>query len=558
MNSSGEDTGKTTDQPIFGALPPDAEDLAQEQFTVITFPGQHGHPESRELAEGAEYMGAGFREMLRRAGVPYEKETVPCPKRAGKVTEAISDWCRDRFAQWRWRAKDETEQLRRFEQFKLEVDRAFDVMLKHLLAGRKVLHAAASHDAIGRVLACKTAFPASIILDFDKHPDFQVPGSGDNPGNSDAVNGHAVWVAACTGVENAVFAKLLPKDAKLLERRDVLMTGILHPDKSEAYGVAGVDPVTKKQVETPIPHVMGNALEKPSDEEPLKAKIREWIDERKSRYGVEKIQMGIEDDPDSVTIDDIGPGITMPTKRGMTAELKYNILEWLHEQPDVEIVYYGTAEVRPDRDEGQRVRKQIELWASAAFDLGDIQYYHKGYGGGTERDERVLLGKRTPRGTLRHALTATAASILTLIGAEALRHEGHVEKPAIVAKDPVQPTREELVREFKGRIYDQHTGKFLDTFSRYSDFKEETARFRESVEQEDPEEQNRILESLVERYQIAEENAPSERARMHLGELALSEFYRGWGNKGKDNDQDGLAGQQYLRFQKALHEKRNS
>lgn len=526
------------DQPIFDELPPRADALAQEKFAVVTFPGKHGHPESRELAKGAEYMGAAFRSMLRRAGIPFEPETVPCPKRSSKSMEAATDWFREKFTGLGWRKKDDTEQLRRFEQFKTEVDRSYAITLKHLLAGRKVLHAAASHDAIGRVLACKKAHPDAIILDFDKHPDYQVPGSGDNPGNADAVNGHAIWVAACTGVQNDVFAKLLPKDASLLEREDVLMAGILHPDPSESYGVAGIDPVTKVQTETPIPHVMGTHLEKPSDEEPLKAKIREWIDARKQRYGVQTIHIGIEDDPDSIRIDDIGGGITMPTARGMYALMKYNVLKWLHDQPDVEVVYYGTAEVRPDRDDGQKVRKQIELWASAAFGIGDVQYYHEGYGGGTEQDERILLQKRSPTGVLRHALTATAASILTLIGAEALREENNT-KPN---QNAVQLSRGDS----------QHISQFLKQFSKKSGFADDAALLQEAVEAGDAKLQDEVLDRLVDRYQEAEMNAHNDTLRWSLRELATSEFYRGFGTT------EEPAGKEYLRFRKALQEKRNS
>ncbi len=435
--------------PIFDCLPPENAEIQKDQYGIVIFPGEHGHPESREIAKGARYTGESFQKLLDRAGIPNTVEIVTTPKRAHPIIEIIRSNTQHVLTKFGMRTKKETDAIRHYKNFKRETQANFDVTLEHLRLGERLFHSAASHDAIGRVLALKEVHPEALIVHFDKHPDFQVPESHDNPGDTDAVNGHAIWGSVVTGVNHPLLNQLRPKGAtRLLEREDLMMIGILHPDKSEAFQVAGIDPTTKEQVKKPIPCLTWlelKDLEEAAAKEKMMMKLRIWIDERKKKYGVEVVHIGIEDDPDSIRIEDIGPGNTMPTDRGLTAHVKADVLEWLSVQPDVKVSYYGTAEVIPKYDKEGKLKRQIMRWASASFGFGDTEYYHGGYGGGIVLDNRAEFHTESSklRRVVSHIITATAASVLALIGA------------AVFEKPKTETVTEQASWEPLGKNYDR-------------------------------------------------------------------------------------------------------
>lgn len=532
------------EQPIFQIVEPGKDELQQHSYAVVVSPGEHGHPESKEIAKGAHYMGGAFRSLLQRVDVEHSTETVQVPRRHSRPVEIMQDTFQSALTRLGLRKAKETDQLYHFDEFREATAKDYEVTLRHLEAGERVLHAGPSHDATGRVLACKKANPNAIILHFDKHPDAQKPSSGDSPGKDrNQVRGHASWVTTAMGNGGPVLDQICPEGSPRLERRDVFQAGIMHPDMSEAYEVAGIDPNTQEQVAEPIPYATWDQIngtakgpnkrkENESRFHYTTTKLREWIDERKQRYGVESIEIGIEDDPDSARFEDIGKGNTMGSPRGFSAELKYDILRWLSQQGDVQVVYYGTCEVKPQNDEGHKIQIAIQQWAAASFGWGDPVYNHGGYAADMP-DERTNLyaGLNTNTATGRmiaHTLTAVAASVLAVLGT--VRMIG-TDAPSGMDSQLSSWNESGDFDPSSSRAQLQAKADFLGLFSQ-SGFREDAARLRYAVEMEDTAAQSEAMESLVQSYQTATAAAPDDATIQDIGRVALSEFNEGFGETG--------------------------
>jgi arginase family enzyme len=515
--------------PILELLP--KPPASNARYAIVNYPGEFGHPDSAKIARGADAMATEFGKMLKEVGAPCVTETVDCPKRPGTF-KSIGAWFGRRLASLGGSKPKPADALRNFDQVKVGTQRNYDATRAHLLAGEQLLCTAGSHDALGRVLAGKNVFPDFIVLDFDKHPDLQRPGSGDNPGDASAVNEHASWGTAALGEGGPVLEAVCPPNAPArLERRDLFMVGIKHPDPSEAYLSTGIDPVTKERRKRPIPTVTAKELNycEKSDEVALEQKLREWIDERKARYGVDTVHIGIEDDPDSTRFEDIGPGNTMPTEGGLTSQFKINVLEWLRSQPDVRIVYYGTCELMPEFDQGGKLQRQIKCWAAAALGFADPQYYYKGYGGGTEPDWRAALHTRNRGGLRRHAVPATiggiAAGILAVAGSQMFQEK----KETMHATKPTAGNAE--VQRFQKPFTAKQTAEYMKVFYEDSGFRKEIGNLREAVAAGDKNRTEATLANLVNLYKAAKNTAPNTEALTYVeqtisGELILLDLGR--------------------------------
>ncbi len=508
-----------------GVTNPDVDHKEQQvRFGVVTFPGLHGHPKSRKIAEGAFAMAHAFRQLLQRADKKFTQETVTCPKRPPSFVEAATQWTRRALTRLRLRQRQDTDALRYFEKFRKETEKNYRVTRAHLLAGERLFHAAASHDAIGRVLALKSVQPDALIVHFDQHPDAQAPGSGDNPGDTTRVNGHAVWRRAVDAGEESLLNHLRPEGSRTLDRSDIFSVGIMHADPSEeAWMTALIDQETHEQIRKPVPQMTADELGLCGEvaQAELYKRLREWIDDRKAHYGVSVIHVGIEDDPDSVDIKDIGTGTTVPSHGGMTSEFKRFALEWLRKQSDVQISYYGTCEVIPKYDPDGTLQLQVLRWAAAALGFKDPQYFYGGYGGGTERDRWHRRESRAKK-ALPTIIGATAASILTLIGANVLNKHDRSER----AQDT---TLAQYTRPYTNR----DTAAFLRVFAKESGFKEQLWKLREASQHGDRSAAQKAIDELARIYKAAEQASPNPDAKHYLAEVALSEFQEGFGGTGE-------------------------
>src|SRR3989338_555403 len=129
---------------ILKDLPPDAATLQKKEYAIVTFPSEYGHSDKgRLLACGARYMGNAFRKLLSRVDVQFQTETIRCAHRSAKIIEAT----RAILGKWSTRPGKDTDALRHFDEVRADTKVDYDACLRHFIAGRRLLHAAASHDA---------------------------------------------------------------------------------------------------------------------------------------------------------------------------------------------------------------------------------------------------------------------------------------------------------------------------------------------------------------------------------------------------------------------------